>query len=537
MLNTVVRLEIYKKISGENDYDSVFSDEPFIVHDFSTSTVVYGIEQMKDTVKFTIPIINRVRNNTVINQTYNDYDIEFGDLLKIYAYNYPMTGSLSDHLLMVAFIKNWNFSTSTGKGNISYTAYNRSEVLLNNFMFVTENEGDKVPNLIVEAINRIKTFNQSNIITAYKDYSGLSNPGARGAYDENGNRVYYTIENGTKIYNTSGIGTPETGYIRAYKAAAYDDDGVLLFEGSTVPTTLDDDGRSLYYFKDAVFVETYKAFIDHLEDLSTTKYTDDVNKGAYLYFVDDDNNLHWKPKRFVNTSSRDNETVLVIKEYEETSVSMSKDLNDIVNAIIINCGPDPHETGILTFAFDASSMGKNGAKWKYEAKTDISDSVRQEEIESGSWVNDEGIEQSGGDNYPKYIDNDNYPSDFPWIVQTSGTDDFGNFTYVKGVTEVDDRDEYREYFRNICKLLGKNAGEKLIDYGSQPVLKGSYELEEGSNNYVAGDVFKIEIPSIGLDNNTNIYLRIMSITHEFQGGTWRTTLALEEDRDFALLDV
>jgi len=303
-----------------------------------------------------------------------------------------MIGTLSDHIIMVAYVKNYQFSTGQGIGTISFDCFNRSEVLLDNFIFITENTGAKVPDMIVEAMGKIKTFNQGNVINAYKDYTGTSTPGIKGAYDENGNRVYYTIVDGNKVHNTDGNGTPESGYIRAYKSAAYDSDGNIKW--STIPDKYDDDGNHLYYFKDAVFVETYKAFSQHLDDLSTTEYTGDILVGSYITFVDDSNNIHWQPKRFITASSKDSTINLVLDEYDESVVNIGKDMNNIVNAIIVNCGTDPNEMGILTFSFNATSMGKNGAKWKYIAQTDIADNVRQKELESGTWYSDDGTEHT-----------------------------------------------------------------------------------------------------------------------------------------------
>jgi len=213
---------------------------------------------------------------------------------------------------------------------------------------------------------------------------------------------------------------------------------------------------------------------------------------------------------------------------------MTKDLNDIVNAIIINCGPDPNEAGTLTFAFDASSMGKNGAKWKYVAKTDIADSIREKEIKSGNWTNDEGVAQTGS-NSPKYIGEDNYPSSYPWTIQTSGVDKYGLFDYEGNVDTVSSNAQYRQYFRNVSKELGKTAGDKVIKYGSEPIFKGTYELDLGTNAYIAGDMIQIIIPSIGIIAGTELKLRIMSVNHNFQGGIWTTTLDLKEDRDLNLL--
>jgi len=120
-------------------------------------------------------------------------------------------------------------------------------------------------------------------------------------------------------------------------------------------------------------------------------------------------------------------------------------------------------------------------------------------------------------------------------IQTTGADEFGNYSYVGGTTTVTGPSEYKNYFRNISTVLGKRAADKAITYGSEPIYKGKYELDVGTTKYTAGDLVKIIVRSLKINSDSNTRLRIMSIDHNFQGGMWTTTLNIEEDMDLKLL--
>ena len=513
MFNPVVRLELYNKIGGDEATGYIYNDDPSFITTFNSLTCNFGIEKRKDSIRFNIPNQNFITNN--IN-SFNDQDIDVLDLIKLYAYNTPLTGDIDDHLIMIAYVKGYTYDSTEGKALLNFTCYNRSEVLLNSFIFEPYNQGEKVSKMIVESINRIKSVNTNNQVEAYLDYTGTSTPGTKAAYD------------GTSTEPVPG----KIGYIRAYKAAAYNDDGTIKW--STIPDEYDDNGDHLYYFKTSTFSETYKPFIEHLETLSQPKYTGDKTVGTYISFVDNDNNLYWIPKKFNNINSKTGNSN-ILREYESPSLNIDKNSEDIINAVIVNCGTDPKELGIMTLAYNTTSMGKYGAKWKYVAKTDLADSIRQKEIESGTRTADGST--STGPNSPKSIGDDNYPSAYPWTIQTTAEDEFGEWTYVGGTTEVSSNQEYYDYFRRASTFLGKKVGENITSYSDEPKLKINYELEQGSNNYVAGDMTQLVIPSRNiLENDINPTLvRLISVTHTFQGARWTTSLELEEDVDYRTL--
>ena len=505
----ILRLELYKKIGEDSLGVATYAETPVIINTIKSLTVSYSIGKTKDSIRFSL-LNYRKLSDGIYSFSEAAYDFNTKDLILVYGYYYPMEGVLHDHLLMSALVKSWGYDNTGAIGNLNVTAFNRSEVILNSMMFAPYNGGEQVPNMIVDSITKIRGFNVKYPIYAFKDYKGVTSPGTKGAYDQDNNPI-------------SGY----VGYVRAYKKAAYNEDGDMIFDGSSVPDEYDDAGVHKYIFEDVVFVEDYKPFYTHLDDVSGAKFTKDETAGNYIYYIDNDDNLHWLPKTFVKSGT--------IVEADSTSVKVSKDDDEIINALIINCGVDPNSNGILTFYIDTTSVANHGAKWKYKPMVDIADKVKEAEILSGTFTNDEdGSTITTGINHPKYIGEDSYPSSFPWTIQTSGSDTWGNWEYEANVDTVSNKGDYKNYFRRVSKTVGKNRAKKIVDLSSNPLYKISYELVPGNNNYVKGSMFTLDIPSIGLTGATAPILRVEKITHGFKDGRWTTILDLKEDSDYNL---
>jgi len=68
---------------------------------------------------------------------------------------------------------------------------------------------------------------------------------------------------------------------------------------------------------------------------------------------------------------------------------------------------------------------------------------------------------SGSDNTGGSIGSDNYPDTYPWTIQTSGSDIYGNWVYDAHFTTVATDDEYKDYFRRVSKTIGKKRGDAI----------------------------------------------------------------------------
>jgi len=533
MIRPIVRIEVYKKrISSVNQDRVYYNSTPDYVYPrdaaFLNLNATRGIEKRKDKISFNLQNHRELLDDgsfeyTLVHET---PQLESKDLIKVYAWNDGDLPDVWENLtesqktnfhIMTAYVKSYDYNSTETEGIFSITCFNRTEVLLNSFMFAPYNEGERVPVMIVDSVNKIKNYNQNDLVIAFMDYNPNGTPGEKGAYDANGNRVYYELdEDGNKVYNINGIGTPEVGYVRAYKKDAYKTDGSGELKDdytSSVPSSLQ--------FEKITFVETYKPFIDHLEDLSTDKYTGDTTAGVYVSYVDEHNYLHWEPKLF--------DVKATINEYEHTSISLSKDVDEVINAVIVNAGTDPNHNGVLALSFNASSMGLNGARWMYKGKTDIIDEIYRREKNSGDRTDDHGNLISGTDNAGNRIAENGYPESYPWIIQTSESDLYGKWSYVAGTTTVNSNDEYKNYIRRVGKRQGERKGDDIIKYSGDPRIKCKWELENGNTDFQPNQMITINIPSLNLKKT----LRIMSITDTF-ANDWKTTLELEEDIDYNL---
>ena len=501
-----VRMEVYKaqRVGDQILYADDTAVPDYVIDDFIGLTIQFGTEKIKDKVSF--QLINHREidvDGTYTYSTPTDFDIDVKDLVKVYAWNDPMVGTLSENLILNGYIKSYTYNSDESIGTFQYGGFNRTEVLMNSFMFAVYNDGEQVPNMLVETLLRIRNYNRNDVIFAYKDYSGNTSPGTKGAYDFNSNPV--SLDGG------------RLGYVRAYKKDAYKTDGSGELKdayASSVP--------SEYIFSTKVYVETYKTMMKHLETLSNPEYTGDTNAGTYLYWVDNSGNLNWQPKSFTPVGT------LIEKEF--SSVKMSKDVDNVINAVIVNAGTDPNQNGILVLAINASSMGKNGAKWKYLAKTGIAEKFREKEAKSGDlWIDGELV-VSTGDNSGNSINIDGYPTSYPWTVQHTGTN--GDWTYTAHTTTVANDNSYLDYYRRICKLQGQAEGDRVVTYHSDPLWKGTWESDIGNNNFVQNQMVNIQVDSIGLSNLDLRYpLRIQTITHTFKT-EWITTLQVAEDIDY-----
>ena len=511
MIQPVARIEIYKKIKV-GDVISYPSTASFIIDEFTNLKVTHGVERRKDTISFNVINHRELNDDGSYSYTYNFNTVEHKDLIKVYLYYSPMTGVLSDHMVLSGYVKSYNFNSTEGTGTVNFTAFNRTELLLNSFMFTPYHEGNRnVPFMIVDSINRIRTFNLNDNIYAYKDYTGLTSPDIKGAYEADG-----TV--------TTDVDAPTFGYVRAYKKDAYKTDGSGdLKDGTggdpdyttTVPSDL--------LFPALPYVENYKPFIEHLIDLSTDKYTEDDTAGVYTVSVDNDNNLHWEPKNFGVPVGN------YVFEGDDSSIVFNKNNDNIVNAVILNAGTDPNETGILSLAFNASSMGENGAKWKYLAKVDIADEIKKNEVKSGDHDID-GITIAGTDNVGKSIAENNYPDTYPWTIQTSGRDLFGDWEYISGTSTVLSNTAYKNYFRRVARNMGKKRGENFVKYAGGLLINGNRELENGTLAFSPNQMLNVAVSSF----NTIANLRIMTVSHTLTAGRWSTILELKEDIDFNL---
>lgn len=547
MIQPIVIMEVYNK-HGNSDsgyYYELDGNPNKTLSDFKNLTIKTSSVGIKDSISFTLP--NNRELNYYGNYTfdYDSYNLNIKDLIKVYAYNAPLSNGLvfsdltevqkQSYHLITGYVKSFSYNSTSSIGNISIQAFNRTEVLLNSFMFAPYNEPIEVSNMIVDTGKKLQTYNKNDKVYAYKDYSGLSVPGQRGAYNILGVKQTVTYRDGTE----------RLGYVKAYKEAAYDPNNkdvinpAILDSNGKIIDKLDENGNSLYYQNKMQHTESYKPFMEQLGILSKPKYTGDDDAGIYIFTVSEKNDLHWGFKTYDSKGT--------VNESDVVSVNIKKDADEVVNAIILNCGTDPNHSGIISLSINTTSMGKYGARWAYRARNDIADNIRKKEMKSGSWKTsgDEEIIGTpngtnnyslGDDGYPVDNNTGDFPSSPEWIIQTSGSGkdlDGSSWEYVAGVSTVSSRKKYKDYLRRVALIQGRNIGDGIVKYSDEAIWSGSWDLEYGNNIYTPGDLVQIQVPSISLadTDNDNLYIRIETITHNFTGDSWATILELKEDVD------
>ena len=259
------------------------------------------------------------------------------------------------------------------------------------------------------------------------------------------------------------------------------------------------------------YFTAWKSLYEHIRTLSDPKKHGDENGGMYHFWVDEENNLHWKVRDTALQSQ-------VVQEEEVASVTVNQNSDDVINSLIIHAGNDPNGNGISVLVFDRKSIAKVGAKWKYKPILRIADEIQIEERTNGP-----SRAQNSGKTIP---DDSNYPDGFPWYLK----DEVVNFSGEgQGTNYVANKEEYKDAIRNRARLTAKNQGNEILEVLGNPKWESKAELEYGSYDYVIGKYYQVIVPSRNFDRP----LRLKQIAHTFNQSGWNTNLTLKEDPEDA----
>lgn len=255
------------------------------------------------------------------------------------------------------------------------------------------------------------------------------------------------------------------------------------------------------------FSETYSLSarwdqaITLLKQYSDNSFTVD-NGLPYIFWMDNENYIHW--------TFRDRSTVQSLALEEGTNLTniKCKWRQDVVNALILNCGIDPNNNGITTYAADFVSITRNGAKWKFISNTsNIGENL----------MNDDRV------NNPGSFDDDTwYPSAYPYTtfweasVNRSATP-----VMTKGSTvTVTSNTEYKNAIRTEATALGKAKGKEILALEKDARFQIAAEVPLNNNVLITG-LYSHNIPSYNFNNN----LRVVELSRSF----WNYEPDSEED--------
>jgi hypothetical protein len=276
--------------------------------------------------------------------------------------------------------------------------------------------------------------------------------------------------------------------------------------------TMKNDGTS---FPDVQFSVSYKRGIEILEEVTQDKYTQD---GEYIYWVEWNRTygyaLYVRYKDPVVTSG--DEISQGVDPLKATKAKRSTD--NVVNAIIYNCGFDPLERGMEYLNFNPTSQSSLGSSWKYVTSTShLGQTIVNIEFENDESKWETTTKGTRKENFPK---NSEYPYTFTFEARTDGGELTGS-----AATAAND-DEFADVVRVECKWRGKDETDRIIKLYSNPRYEAKFTLSQ-TNDFSIGNQFSINLPSFGL--HTTYPLRLMDMTTTF----WETTLVFEEDETLA----
>ena len=213
------------------------------------------------------------------------------------------------------------------------------------------------------------------------------------------------------------------------------------------------------------YYQPYKPIFQQIEEISTDEYT---QNGAFVYYLDTDNNFVWKPRPSTVTST-------LSEGVNGVSIKIQKGTWDTINALIIHAGDDDNGNAIHTYAYNLTSIGKVGWKWKYIAMTDIA----KEYIKHNSSATTEEI-------------------------------------------------------RAFAKTEARRRGQIVCDKLGAPRFRVVWTMR-GTASYVKGNLYTLEVPSYGWSGSDTKNLRLTDIKQSFTSKRgWLTDLHFEEDEDAAL---
>lgn len=269
-------------------------------------------------------------------------------------------------------------------------------------------------------------------------------------------------------------------------------------------------------FPDIQFSASYKRAIEIIEELTQDKYTND---GQYIYYVKRYSNGNYGLYvRYKDPDITSGNSITQGVQPIETKAKRSTD--NVINAVIYNCGFDPYEAGMEYLNYNPASQSSMGSKWKYVTSTShLGATLLNIEFEADTSKWETTSDGGRKENFPK-------DASYDYTFTFYERDNAG----VPGVSlaEASDDDEFRDIIRVEAKWRGKEETDRIIKLYSNPRYETTHLIYQ-SNSYALGEAYNIILPSFGLHNEHP--LRLKEIKHTF----WTTELEYEEDETVASL--
>lgn len=265
----------------------------------------------------------------------------------------------------------------------------------------------------------------------------------------------------------------------------------------------------------------YKPFRHLIEKYSTNYATDD---GAYYYYVDKDNTLVWKRGDDYTTGTFNATT----QSYR--SQKIGKDLNGIINFVIMKGGLDPKGHPIQTPFVYQRSVAKVGYKFKVIVSSNNSSKILLDKDMTKSYGSDK---QATANNYPLEIENgtefetawvSGVPSTTTYVLKKSGISVTGGSTVtIDEGTASANKNAYVELIREETKKRLEIEAIRLtkdLQYGK---LKYDVDFQPGEQTWGLGDRITVTNPKIKNGETTELRIK------EIQDTQNNVKYSMEED--------
>jgi len=448
-----------------------------------------GVDMNKDTFDFKLKSYRDVNTNLwdspILKKNFTDNVLNKGEFVSLYGWYgaiEPTDDELdNNHLLLHGVINTFDSQGDAGNVGITVKGANSTEELLNTM----------VP------------------------FSSLSNSGK---YNTAPKAIKFMITQRAKEFNKK---RPVYGYLTT------ENNPYTGLPGNISATKLDGSA-----FPTIDYAKVYTPLFQQIELLSTTKYTEDVNAGTYQFYIKPVkvipskvaevgaiiNVIVWKPKSLIKQTT-------LVEGKDFTASKLSWDIRNIYNAFIYNAGTDWNGVGIVGVAYNADSMGKYGAKWKYyttqrQKFSDLAQIEKSFGLSAGSTWNNETPYSD------QTLAGSSWTFSFEGRNTTTGVKDGSTVT-------ASTAQEFNTALRTESDWAVKKDCEEIAEKNGEPRFKVNVELPLGSNSYQMGDLYELQIPSMGwngTDANPGYHLRLTDTHHKFSTtGGWSTTLTLDED--------
>jgi hypothetical protein len=311
--------------------------------------------------------------------------------------------------------------------------------------------------------------------------------------------------------STQGSGSFSSGGVN------YEIDARLVSEGGniqdtrkTAPTT----------FPDIEMAKVWKPIYEWMRELSSTdsiNYATEVSGESYVYgipfifWVDENNSLHWKePTSSVSST-------FIVGTSDIYKVNLKKKMFGNANMIIYNAGEDMDKRGIWSYYLDETSNIK-GLQMKVVPMTHIARDLKNRDYQLGVAQADRN---DGGDGagLPLY----QYPAAYGGGLSACVFPNTNLTTYTAPGDITDDND-YNSALKERALYDGRQLAKRITSGLAHLKWKGNIEVKGAK--YTVGTLISLTDDRVGLSGEE---LRVMDVKHNLTRTGWFTTLSIEKD--------